>query len=256
MPNDYMQPHQVTGQHRFRPQVDQDSAIYTSSDEEIMDDPSTPERQSPAYPTWTPINDPSARPRKMPLDLAAFSLRNGYSISNAELRMNEIFEGEIENVDRKDGLVYHLGHKCQDVDGNGTSYSFVWIDDDPTSLPAQVKQWKDKETKKQRCAEGPALENRIRHMLETGSALVVERVGPGSILKGNETKAPWVTDQEDEQARNERRLKRAEEQNVAALRAFHDEFGGDSDVKFPPRSASEYRCLLPGTSSTYRDEPS
>lgn len=99
--------------------------------------------------------------------------------------MNEIFDDEMENVDRKDGLVYHHGHKCQDFDGLGTSYSFVWLDDDPESLPAQVKVWKDKRARYQRSTEGPALENYIRHMLETGSALVVERTGPESSPQGD-----------------------------------------------------------------------
>lgn len=99
--------------------------------------------------------------------------------------MNEIFDDEMENVDRKDGLVYHHGHKCQDFDGLGTSYSFVWLDDDPESLPAQVKVWKDKRARHQRSTEGPALENYIRHMLETGSAFLVERTGPEPSPEGD-----------------------------------------------------------------------
>lgn len=176
-PNDYMPLHQVGTDNHVRHDTDQGTAIYASSDEDTLDHLSQHDWEPLIYPTWTPINNPSEGPRKFPLDLGAFSLRNGYTLSHAELRMNEIFEDDIENVDRKDGLVYHQGHKSQDDDGQGTSYSFVWLEDDPKTLPAQFTLWKDKKTKKQRSLEAPALENDVRHMLETGSALILERVG-------------------------------------------------------------------------------
>lgn len=174
-PNNFLPPHRIDMDH-VRRNKERETADM-SSDEGTVDHMSQPEQQSPTYPTWTPINDPSARPRKLPLGLADFSLRNGYTVTNAELRMNEIFEGEVANVDKQDGLVYHSGHKSEDHDGRGTSYSLVWLDDDPEALPLQVQQWKDRKIKAQRSLEGPALENAVRNMLETGSALILERAG-------------------------------------------------------------------------------
>lgn len=175
--NDYMPPHRVATSKNIQPGAEQHSCDSASTDEVSPDHLSEHAPQSPKYLTWTPINHGSAHPRKLPLDLDAFSLRNGYTLTNAELRMNEIFEDEQEVVDKKDGLVYHQGHKCQDFDGSGSSYSFVWLDDDPSSLPEQVQQWKDKQTKTQRELEGPTQQNDVRRMLETGSALIVDRTG-------------------------------------------------------------------------------
>lgn len=172
--NDFLPPHRVEGGSQAHAGSGKDSGDTISSDEDVLDH-ARHEQQSLIYPTWTPINNPYERPRKLPLDLAAFSLRNGYTLTNAELRMNEIFDQDFENVDKKDGLVYHKGHKSQDHDGQGTSYSFVWLEDDPEVLPAHVQQWKDKKTKDQRSLEGPTLENNVRCMLETGSAMILER---------------------------------------------------------------------------------
>lgn len=181
-PNDFLPPQQVEPNHHFQTDTEDDTGDFIS-DDDTLDHLSQHGQQSPTYPIWTPINDPSARPRKLPLDLDAFSLRNGYTVTNAELRMNEIFEGEIANVDKQDGLVYHSGHKSQDHDGRGTSYSFVWLDDDPEALPLQVQQWKDRKIKAQRSLEGPALENAVRNMLETGSALILERTGSKALTE-------------------------------------------------------------------------
>lgn len=173
--NEYLPLYQVATSKTIGPDLEQYSGDSESPDQDDLDDLAEHPPQTLNYPTWIPINYPSDRPRKLPLDLTAFSLRNGYTLTNAELRMNEIFDDEAGDIDKQDGLVYHQGHKCQDYDGLGSSYSFVWLDDDPKVLPAQVQQWKDRITKMKRHTEGQVLENDVRHMLETGSALVVER---------------------------------------------------------------------------------
>ncbi|CZT20063.1 uncharacterized protein RCC_05920 [Ramularia collo-cygni] len=185
-PNDFLPHHLVEADHRTRSDVEQSLDDLESANGDAFDYPSQHEQHSPLiYPSWTPINDRSVRPRKLPLDSATFMQRNGYTVTNGELRMNEIFEDDFEKVDKQDGLVYHQGHKSRDVDGHGTSYSIVWLEDDPDQLPSQVQLWEDRQTKQRRSMEGPALENAVRHMLETGSALVLERTISETSCKDN-----------------------------------------------------------------------